>query len=437
MVCGPMLGIVFPNAAVSIDPVIALLLLTAATFAVEVVGVLMWSRLAPLWDRRALVVGSLATVAIGTGVLAVSASGIAPFGAAGVYLGAFLVGAATPPAWWWWGELSSLLPPRLMGITVPASTIAATALLALLLWAIRVAPPATLVALLLVAVTPAVLAACASYRAPNIDALGSVGSRAPYRPSLHFLGGIFLYSAAFTMVLRAAALPGASQETPWLVAPVFSAVAVISVFVKSKHPALNSVQHLLLPVSATCLVVAPLLVAASPAPFGLVLFAYVFFQTLVLITYMYIIGRSGVSGSAVLMWGSIALYGGQLMGMGAARVVVLAEAPDACTFALAIVLCVLASTYLLSERNVATCWGVVPEQGADTPTTAQISQGAAASYGLTPREREVLELLLEGKTADDVSAELVISVATVRTHIHRIYEKVGVHSQIELIQKCR
>ena len=54
-------------------------------------------------------------------------------------------------------------------------------------------------------------------------------------------------------------------------------------------------------------------------------------------------------------------------------------------------------------------------------------------YGLSLREREVLVLLLEGRTAGDVAQELVISNATAKTHMRNLYKKVGVHSQPELM----
>ena len=57
----------------------------------------------------------------------------------------------------------------------------------------------------------------------------------------------------------------------------------------------------------------------------------------------------------------------------------------------------------------------------------------ARRYGLSLREREVLVLLLEGRTAGDVAQELVISNATAKTHMRNLYKKVDVHSQPELM----
>ena len=51
---------------------------------------------------------------------------------------------------------------------------------------------------------------------------------------------------------------------------------------------------------------------------------------------------------------------------------------------------------------------------------------------LTPREREVLQLLVEGKSADQIAAQLHVSVNTVGTHRHRIMEKLDIRSLPEL-----
>lgn len=50
---------------------------------------------------------------------------------------------------------------------------------------------------------------------------------------------------------------------------------------------------------------------------------------------------------------------------------------------------------------------------------------------LTPREWEVLNLLANGLTNNEIAEALVISVKTVRTHVSNIFEKLHLHSRIE------
>jgi DNA-binding CsgD family transcriptional regulator len=51
---------------------------------------------------------------------------------------------------------------------------------------------------------------------------------------------------------------------------------------------------------------------------------------------------------------------------------------------------------------------------------------------LTDRERQILSLLLQGRSYKIISQELGIALATVKTHINRIYDKLGVRNRAEL-----
>jgi len=51
---------------------------------------------------------------------------------------------------------------------------------------------------------------------------------------------------------------------------------------------------------------------------------------------------------------------------------------------------------------------------------------------LSPREREALQLLAEGKTTKEAARELHVSVKTVETHRRNIMEKLNLHSVAEL-----
>lgn len=54
---------------------------------------------------------------------------------------------------------------------------------------------------------------------------------------------------------------------------------------------------------------------------------------------------------------------------------------------------------------------------------------------LSPRERQILELLARGYLYKEISAELQISLHTVNSHIKKIYEKLHVHSRAEAVAK--
>lgn len=52
---------------------------------------------------------------------------------------------------------------------------------------------------------------------------------------------------------------------------------------------------------------------------------------------------------------------------------------------------------------------------------------------LTPRERQILELLADGLDTREIAAKLVVSLATVRNHVQNILAKLGVHSRLEAV----
>ena len=53
---------------------------------------------------------------------------------------------------------------------------------------------------------------------------------------------------------------------------------------------------------------------------------------------------------------------------------------------------------------------------------------------LTPRQREVLQLLAEGKSAKEIGAILEISPRTVETHKYKMMDDLGVRTSAELVQ---
>ena len=65
----------------------------------------------------------------------------------------------------------------------------------------------------------------------------------------------------------------------------------------------------------------------------------------------------------------------------------------------------------------------------------QMQSPAAETENLSPREREVLELLARGYLYKEIADALHISVPTVNTHIRRIYEKLHVRSRFQAVAK--
>ena len=70
--------------------------------------------------------------------------------------------------------------------------------------------------------------------------------------------------------------------------------------------------------------------------------------------------------------------------------------------------------------------------GAEAAATGAPERTAAPA--LSPRERQVLELLAHGHTNREVADRLSLSVKTVETHRSRLSEKLGLHSRADLVR---
>jgi two-component system, NarL family, nitrate/nitrite response regulator NarL len=73
----------------------------------------------------------------------------------------------------------------------------------------------------------------------------------------------------------------------------------------------------------------------------------------------------------------------------------------------------------------------VPSPASIQPQLARRQEALRLATYLTTRERQCLELLVEGHDTADMVAKLGVSAATVRTHVQAMLNKLGVHSRLE------
>jgi DNA-binding NarL/FixJ family response regulator len=61
-------------------------------------------------------------------------------------------------------------------------------------------------------------------------------------------------------------------------------------------------------------------------------------------------------------------------------------------------------------------------------------RGAHTRERLSNRERDVFELLAQGRTNREIARTLFISESTTKVHVHHILEKLGVRSRTEAVR---
>jgi two-component system nitrate/nitrite response regulator NarL len=87
---------------------------------------------------------------------------------------------------------------------------------------------------------------------------------------------------------------------------------------------------------------------------------------------------------------------------------------------------VMNGQYWLGRKPVATLSAALREASVAYP------EPAAKHFGLTPREREIIGVILDGCSNGDIAAKFSISEKTVKHHLTNIFDKVGVSNRLEL-----
>jgi DNA-binding NarL/FixJ family response regulator len=90
------------------------------------------------------------------------------------------------------------------------------------------------------------------------------------------------------------------------------------------------------------------------------------------------------------------------------------------------------------ETLVAALGELVPARdSAPVAEDRSTSSSAAMPEPLTERELEVLSLIAEGDSNQEIARKLVVTLATVKTHVNHIFGKLGAESRVQVVARAR
>lgn len=181
---------------------------------------------------------------------------------------------------------------------------------------------------------------------------------------------------------------------------------------------------------------------------------YEFFDVLAWVLFADLARRDKRGVAYIYGYGVAAMFTGMAAGILAGSVMhaqVFADASQMSVLALACIVSLVVTSFMvlpesvLSQitartpiRQTARSEAKTPEISATPPqqpetTLEDACAQVATDGGLTPRESEILVFLARGRTISIIARDLQIAKGTARTHAERIYRKLDVHKQQEII----
>ncbi len=200
------------------------------------------------------------------------------------------------------------------------------------------------------------------------------------------------------------------------------------------------ISSVVFPFTAVSFMLLPYLDSVSTfAPVAFDNASYLYYEALFCLGCVAIARESAFDAAKVLCMGEAAKSGAYLVGAIACHVQLNVAAHDIFQTPIATVVAfvlLVAATFWVGDAIVAKkLWGMRVELSPKMANVHSIEEKCdrlAKRYKLSPKEREIVSLLEQGNSTEDVTNMLYISIYTTRTHIRNIYAKLDVHSRQEL-----
>lgn len=266
-------------------------------------------------------------------------------------------------------------------------------------------------------------------------------TRIPWQPVFHLLAYSFVFGL---MHVESSSLIGGfyNRNLPYAIGALIVAVLFYMTFMRKSSTASiwPKVHEVVFPLSVVSFMLLPdLNTGASYLPVAFVNASYLYYDLLVVLGCWVVAKESGISLVRVFAWAFSVKSLGYFAGTVVCHVQMNALSADVLQTPLASVavfLLLVAATFWVGDpARVKKLWGMRIELSPKMAHVAELQERCdklAKQYRLSPKEREIACLLAQGKSTEDITQELFISIFTTRTHIRNMYAKLNVHSRKEL-----
>ncbi len=198
----------------------------------------------------------------------------------------------------------------------------------------------------------------------------------------------------------------------------------------------RSIYQIGFPVAGAGLLLAGVLGPASPLAGLLQVTGFLYLDLVLWGLGSYLIKNCDQPATWLSACPSAALMTGRALGMvaGCVAMQMLAGADEVMAFFCALAFVVLMAALLLTNgANLRTGWGFVRPGGPDEVTDSlRTCEVIAQEFGLTRREQEIMYSIIRGKSRKEIAEDLFITPNTIKTHLHNLYGKLDIHSEVAL-----
>ncbi|MDR1358037.1 MAG: helix-turn-helix transcriptional regulator [Coriobacteriales bacterium] len=267
-----------------------------------------------------------------------------------------------------------------------------------------------------------------------------------------FTPGVLSFTAATVLCTMIVTHQSSLPLIVVIVATALAGCIMLVVFLLLRRvPRLSTVERIVIPMVAACaLLVCAFLVLSDGVPLiltgllltGIICYFIAHWNVLVVLSY-----RHHVLPLVHFAKGLIAPLGGFALGWGIQAVLNFYQLDSIATLflpCLVVLFVITLGPALMPYRENQLVESIaLDEEEEENPEKQETRKGAwrtaclavAHEYRLSPRETEVFVYLAKGRNNEHISASLFISPHTTRTHTYRIYRKLAINSQQELISE--